>query len=44
MVDPKRFDVPGKSDFKGQIVHSSKWTDEIDLKGKNVVVLGNGSK
>ncbi|OXV05420.1 hypothetical protein Egran_06812 [Elaphomyces granulatus] len=43
MVDPKRFDVPGKSDFKGQIVHSSKWTDEIDLKGKNVVVLGNGS-
>jgi cation diffusion facilitator CzcD-associated flavoprotein CzcO len=44
MVDPKQFDVPGKSDFKGKIVHSSKWTDDIDVKGKNVVVLGNGSE
>jgi len=44
MVDPKRFDVPGKSDFKGKIVHSSKWTEDVDLKGKNVVVLGNGSE
>lgn len=44
MVDPKRFDVPGKETFKGQVIHSSKWTEEVDLKGKNVVVLGNGSK
>ncbi|KAI9046091.1 flavin-containing monooxygenase [Aspergillus affinis] len=43
MVDPKRFDVPGKETFQGQIIHSSKWTNEVDLKGKNVVVLGNGS-
>lgn len=44
MVDPKRFEVPGKLDFRGKIVHSSKWTEDVDLKGKNVVVLGNGSE
>lgn len=44
LVNPKRFDVSGKSDFKGKIVHSSKWTDDINLKGQNVVVLGNGSE
>jgi len=43
MIDAKGLDVPGKSEFKGNIVHSSKWTSGIDLQGKRVVVLGNGS-
>ncbi|KAF2875790.1 hypothetical protein BDV95DRAFT_281774 [Massariosphaeria phaeospora] len=43
MIDPKRFDVKGKQDFQRRIVHSSKWSADIDLKGKNVVVVGNGS-
>ena len=43
MIDPKKFNVEGLEEFKGQIVHSSKWTKDTDLKGKNVVVLGNGS-
>ncbi|GAA5902713.1 flavin-containing monooxygenase [Sporobolomyces salmoneus] len=28
--------------FEGRVVHTGKWDPELDLKGKNVVVLGNG--
>jgi cation diffusion facilitator CzcD-associated flavoprotein CzcO len=44
LVDPKQLEVRGKSIFKGKIVHSSQWTSDIDVTGKSVVVLGNGSK
>ena len=44
LVDPKQLDVQGRDTFKGKIVHSSLWTSDIDVKGKSVVVLGNGSK
>lgn len=34
---------PGMADFKGQIVHPQTWPDDIDLKGKNVIVIGSGA-
>ncbi|WGM37898.1 NAD(P)/FAD-dependent oxidoreductase [Caulobacter sp. NIBR1757] len=34
---------PGMADFKGQIIHPQTWTDDIDLKGKKVVVIGSGA-
>ena len=34
---------PGMADFKGRIVHPQTWTDDIDLKGKKVVVIGSGA-
>ncbi|RYF95453.1 MAG: NAD(P)/FAD-dependent oxidoreductase [Caulobacteraceae bacterium] len=34
---------PGMADFKGQIVHPQTWTDDIDLKGKTVIVIGSGA-
>lgn len=43
-VDPKPFDAPGIHGFQGNIVYASRWPEGLDLKDKNVVVLGNGSE
>ena len=34
---------PGVDRFAGRIVHPQKWTDDIDYKGKRVVVVGSGA-
>ena len=34
--------IPGKEQFEGPIFHSSKWDYSVDLKDKNVVVVGTG--
>ncbi len=34
---------PGVERFGGRIVHPQKWTDDIDYKGKQVVVIGSGA-
>jgi len=34
---------PGMADFKGRIVHPQTWPDDLDLAGKNVVVIGSGA-
>jgi len=36
-------DFPGIGRFGGRIVHPQKWTDDVDYKGKNVVVIGSGA-
>ena len=36
-------DWPGMADFNGPIVHPQTWPDDIDLKGKKVVVIGSGA-
>jgi cation diffusion facilitator CzcD-associated flavoprotein CzcO len=37
-------DFPGLDDFQGQIVHPQKWGESnVDVKGKNVVVIGSGA-
>ena len=33
----------GRDDFKGQIAHPQKWTDDIDYDDKNVVIIGSGA-
>jgi hypothetical protein len=35
--------IPGLHSFQGELVHSASWKDDLDLKGKTVAVLGNGS-
>ncbi|KAF4463141.1 cyclohexanone monooxygenase [Fusarium albosuccineum] len=35
--------IPGLSDFKGKLMHSSAWDDDYDLTGKTVAVIGGGS-
>ena len=33
----------GQEDFGGLMVHPSRWPDDLDLTGKRVAVIGNGS-
>ena len=33
----------GMESFKGTIVHPQTWPDDLDYKGKNVVVIGSGA-
>lgn len=40
--DPKVPHVPGQEKFEGKIVHSSQ-LDGIDMKDKNVIIIGGGS-
>jgi cation diffusion facilitator CzcD-associated flavoprotein CzcO len=35
--------ITGMSDFAGQLVHSARWSDDIDVAGKRIAVVGNGS-
>ena len=34
---------PGMSSFKGPIVHPQTWPEDLDYKGKRVVVIGSGA-
>jgi cation diffusion facilitator CzcD-associated flavoprotein CzcO len=34
---------PGMADFKGRMVHPQTWPEDIDLAGKQVVVIGSGA-
>ena len=44
LVEPKTWpeQIPGNEQFEGPIFHSSKWDYNVDLKDKNVVVMGTG--
>jgi cation diffusion facilitator CzcD-associated flavoprotein CzcO len=34
---------PGMADFKGRIVHPQNWPDDLDYKGKKMIVIGSGA-
>ncbi|HNP55473.1 MAG TPA: NAD(P)/FAD-dependent oxidoreductase [Gordonia sp. (in: high G+C Gram-positive bacteria)] len=34
---------PGQDDFQGQIVHPQHWPEDLDYKGKQVVIIGSGA-
>ncbi|WP_293484209.1 NAD(P)/FAD-dependent oxidoreductase [Phenylobacterium sp.] len=34
---------PGMGDFDGRIIHPQTWPDDLDLKGKKVVMIGSGA-
>ena len=36
-------DFPGMDDFEGRLVHTGAWPEDLDLTGKRVGVIGNGS-
>lgn len=36
-------DIPGLHDFKGTLVHTSAWKEDLDLTGKRVAIIGTGS-
>ncbi|KIW92820.1 uncharacterized protein Z519_06669 [Cladophialophora bantiana CBS 173.52] len=36
-------DIPGLDTFKGKLLHTARWDDSYDMKGKVVAVIGGGS-
>ena len=36
-------DIPGLSSYKGEVYHTGRWPDNVQLEGKRVGVIGNGS-
>ncbi|WP_157894886.1 flavin-containing monooxygenase, partial [Mycobacteroides abscessus] len=36
-------EFPGVADFKGTVVHPQHWPEDLDYKGKKVVVIGSGA-
>jgi cation diffusion facilitator CzcD-associated flavoprotein CzcO len=34
---------PGMDHYRGQIVHPQKWPEDLDYKGKRIVVIGSGA-
>jgi len=35
--------IKGMDSFKGTVVHSSRWPEELSVEGKRVAVIGNGA-
>ncbi|KIX95588.1 uncharacterized protein Z520_08708 [Fonsecaea multimorphosa CBS 102226] len=43
LVEPKPpLDVPGFDTFEGEIVHTARWKPDLDVRDKNVIVIGTG--
>ncbi|QIS04334.1 SidA/IucD/PvdA family monooxygenase [Nocardia brasiliensis] len=40
---PKLPDITGIDSFAGQIMHTSRWDHDYDLRGKHVAVIGTGA-
>lgn len=36
-------EFPGMESFRGTVVHPQKWPEDLDYKGKKVVVIGSGA-
>jgi cation diffusion facilitator CzcD-associated flavoprotein CzcO len=36
-------DWPGFAEFEGEVIHPQEWPDDVDLAGKQVVVIGSGA-
>lgn len=44
LVNPQKISVPGAESFQGEIVHTARWKNGLDVKNKHVAVIGNGGK
>ena len=40
---PRMPSIAGIETFKGNLFHSSRWDTSVDLVGKRIAVIGNGS-
>ncbi|EED23726.1 flavin-binding monooxygenase, putative [Talaromyces stipitatus ATCC 10500] len=45
LVEPQEIpkNVPGFDIFEGELTHTARWDEDIDVKGKDVVVVGTGA-
>ena len=44
LVEPKSWPehIPGRETFEGDVFHSARWDYNVDLNGKDVIVVGTG--
>lgn len=42
LVEPREPDIPGICSFNGPVFPAARWRSDVDLKDKNVAVIGNG--
>ncbi|KAK1995422.1 FAD/NAD(P)-binding domain-containing protein [Colletotrichum falcatum] len=40
---PLAAEIPGIQNFKGRVVHPQFWPEDLDYRGKNVVIIGSGA-
>ena len=43
LADPTYPDIPGLQSFEGELMHSARWDDAVDLDGTRVAVIGTGA-
>jgi len=43
LVDPSYPEIPGMSDFEGDMMHTARWNHGVDLADKRVSVIGTGA-
>ncbi|KAF7542796.1 hypothetical protein G7Z17_g11268 [Cylindrodendrum hubeiense] len=42
--DPKYPNIPGLQDiYKGTVINTARWPDDVELAGKKVAIIGNGA-
>ncbi|KIH94832.1 flavin binding monooxygenase [Sporothrix brasiliensis 5110] len=41
--EAQKVEIPGIKQFRGEVVHPQFWSSDIDMKGKNVVIIGSGA-
>lgn len=42
-ADPADPHIKGSADFKGPIIHTARWDNSVELKGKRVALIGTGA-
>ncbi|MDQ3739529.1 MAG: NAD(P)/FAD-dependent oxidoreductase [Actinomycetota bacterium] len=43
LTKPKPPDIPGLEAFAGTTMHTARWDDSVDLRGKRVALIGTGA-
>ena len=43
IAEPSIPELPGLDAFTGEVFHSARWNHDVDLTGRNVVVVGTGA-
>jgi cation diffusion facilitator CzcD-associated flavoprotein CzcO len=43
LSEPSIPDVPGLGSFRGATMHTARWDDSVDLRGRRVAVVGTGA-
>lgn len=43
LAEPRLPEIDGLSNFAGSLMHTARWDETVDLKGKRVGVIGTGA-